>query len=287
MSDFKTNIRLASDLHLEFYLEQVRSGKVLPSDLAERIISSDIKDLNTHLVLAGDIVLLKYLNDFLPFFQNLSNRFKNVIWIFGNHEWFSNKIKKERFDEVEQILSIFKNIHVLENKSIELNEYLFLGTTMWSDINHGDYITALDVVAVSKDYKKIDFKEGQRYSKLRPRHVSMMFKNAQEFINSTLKAYKDSKLIKVVITHHPPMREAVPEEYQANPDFWSDFGDFDFKYLQENKIEPEFWLHGHIHKSQKFKIGNVSILSNPYGYDDVHLEVKKDLNKNYKKLFIK
>lgn len=281
-----SDIRLASDLHLEFYLERIRSGKILPSDLADIIISSDIRDLNTHLVLAGDILLLKDIEIYLPFFNQLSVRFLNVIWIFGNHEWFKNKIKKERFVEIKSLLSVFDNIHILENESIELEEYLFIGSTMWSDINHGNYLTSMDVVKASFDYKKISFKEGNNYSKLRPRHVSMMFKKAQEYIKSELLKYKTSDLIKVVVTHHPPLREAVPELYRLNPDWWSDFGDFSFDYLENNNLLPEFWLHGHIHASQIFKKGKTLILSNPYGYDDENEKDKKYINKKYDKLFI-
>lgn len=281
----KSEIRLASDLHLEFYLDKILSGKENSSNLADKIFSPDIKDVNSHLVLAGDIVLIKYLREFVPFFENLSNRFKNVIWVFGNHEWYSNKMKKERLQDVENILSSFKNIHILENKHIELDEYLFIGATLWSDINNGDYLTALDVVSVSNDYKKITYKEGNRYSKLRPRHVSMMFKKSEQFIKSTLIKYKESGLVKVVVTHHPPMKEAVPEEYRFSKDYWSDFGNFDFEYLKNNEIEPDFWLHGHIHKNQKFIIGKTVILSNTYGYDDDEFD-KSHLNENYTNLFL-
>lgn len=287
MNSEKTHIRLVSDLHLEFYKTKILSMESIDSSyLSEKVIPSDIRDSNTHLVMAGDILLIKDIDLFLPFFKSLSNRFKTVIWIFGNHEWFNNKIKKERFDLMNSILEPFKNIHILENQSIELDEYVFIGSTMWSDINHGDYLTAMDVVKASFDYKKITFKEGQSYSNLRPRHVSMMFKKAQEFIKSELLKYKDSNLIKVVVTHHPPLREAVPEFYRLNPDWWSDFGDFDFNYLENNGLLPEFWLHGHIHSSQKFNKEKTLILSNPYGYDEIDKNNNILLNKNYANLFL-
>ena len=287
MNSEKSHIRLVSDLHLEFYKDLILKSQNKDSTfLSEKVIPIDIKDSNTHLVMAGDILLIKDIELFLPFFKSLSTRFKNIIWIFGNHEWFNNKIKKERFELMNSILKPLKNIHILENQAIELDEYVFIGSTMWSDINHGDYLTAMDVVAVSFDYKKITFKEGKNYSNLRPRHVSMMFKNAQEFIKSTLLKYKDSDLIKVVVTHHPPLMEAVPEFYRLNPDWWSDFGNFDFNYLENNGLLPEFWLHGHIHKSQTFKKGKTLIFSNPYGYDDVDKNNNILLNKNYKTFFV-
>jgi len=286
MQDIKKFNRLASDLHLEFYQEKVMAGKIDPFNLADHIISHDEKDSNSNLILAGDILLIKYLKHFLPFFENLSNRFENIIWIFGNHEWFKNTIKTERLNEAKDILSHLKNIHILENDIFETEDFIFFGTTMWSDINHGDYLTALEVAHVSYDYKKIDFKEGRSYSKLRPRHVSGMFLKAKKFIEESLMKYKDSTKTKIVITHHAPLKAAIPEEYLLNSDFWSDFGDINFNYFKENEIEPDFWLHGHIHKTQFFKIGKTSIYSNPYGYDDVDKSGNSSLNDGYIKLFI-
>jgi len=280
-------IRLASDLHLEFHLEQfIADNADYSKKMASTIFPNLPTDKETVLVLAGDIILIKNLEVYFNFFEILSEQFKEVLWIFGNHEWFKNKMKPERLIEIKQKMAVFKNVHVLENEIFETEKYHFIATTLWSDIKKGDYMTALDVVSVSYDFKKIDFKEGHRYSKLRPRHVTKMFMDNERFIRDELLKIKDSQKIKVVVTHHPPTIKALTDRMLATPDYWSDFGNVDFGYLKQAGIEPDFWLHGHVHESQHIPEGKTMIISNARGYDELTASGKPMINSNYTATFI-
>lgn len=280
-------IRLGSDFHLEFYLDYFISRNLaFIKEKAHQILPPMPNDKKTTLVLAGDIILLKHLSHYLPIFEIWSEQFKDVIWVFGNHEWFLKAIKPELIESTKLKLAHLENFHVLNNEIYENEHYHFVGTTLWSDINKADYLTAMDVVAVSYDYKKISFKEGERYSNLRPRQVSKMFKDNELFIQESLLKLKSSPKIKVVVTHHPPTVKAITEYMKLTPDYWSDFGNVNFKYLVEHDIEPTWWLHGHIHETQTITEGNTTILSNTWGYDDVDKKGDLMLNKNYQSEFL-
>ncbi len=275
-------IRFASDLHLEFYEDKVdKYGINFIEELINKIFTPLSTDKETILVLPGDIILIKQLDKFKYFFENISNQFKSVIWVFGNHEWFKSTINEKTIHMVKDKLSHIKNLHILNNEIFEDEKYYFIGSTLWSDINKGDYLTALDVVAVSYDYKKIKFQEGHNYSKLRPRNVSKMFIDNSDFIKNSLLKAKEINKKKVVVTHHPPSIKAIPDFLKDNADFWSDFGNFNFDYLLEHEILPDLWIHGHIHKSQKFEIYGTDILSNTRGYDDVDSNGKSFIDDNF------
>lgn len=280
-------IRLVSDLHLEFHQDQFKSGGYpYAVSLLNDILKPLVDDKKSILILAGDILLLKNINDYDNFFKVVSERFKTVLWVFGNHEWFKNKIKPERIVDAKAKMVPYGNIHILNNETYEDDHHYFIGTTLWSDIKKGDYMTALDVVAVSNDFKKIDFKEGNRYSKLRPRQVTKMFMDNEKFIQSELLRLKGNPKKKVVITHHPPTEKAITDRMKLHPDFWSDFGNVKFSYLVEHDIVPDLWVHGHIHEKQDIKEGDLDIISNARGYDDFTKSGESMLNKGFDPSFM-
>lgn len=280
-------IRLASDLHLEFHQDHFKSGGYeYAVSLLNDILNPLPDDKKTVLILAGDILLIKNINDYDNFFKVISERFKTVLWIFGNHEWFKNKIKPERIISTKEKIAAYGNIYILNNETFEDEHYHFIGSTLWSDIKKGDYLTARDVVAVSYDFKKIDFNEKGHYSKLRPRHVTKMFMDNEKFIQAELFKIKESKKIKVVITHHPPTEKAITDRMKMTPDFWSDFGDVKFNYFVEHGIVPDLWVHGHVHEKQDIKEGELDIISNARGYDDITLSGESMLNPDYDPSFM-
>lgn len=279
-------IRLASDIHLEFYLNSVLSeGNEVLENLINDIFTPMDTDKNTVLILAGDILLIKQFQHFKYFFEKLSSKFKTVLWVFGNHEWFKATINKKTVDNLKNELKYLENIHILNNDTFEDDNYIFIGSTLWSDLKKGDYLTALDVAKVSHDYKKITFQEGANYSKLRPRHVSKMFMDNESFIFSALNKFKDSVKKKVVVTHHPPTIKAIPDYIKENPDFWSDFGNVNFDKFIENNVMPDIWLHGHIHENQKLDVMGLPILSNTWGYNDVKSDGSSYLNDGFESSF--
>lgn len=206
-------IRLVSDLHLEFHQEQFKAGGYhYAASLLNDILKPLSDDKKSILILAGDILLIKNINDYDNFFKVISERFKTVLWVFGNHEWFKNKIKSERVVDAKAKMIPYGNIHILNNETYEDEHYHFIGTTLWSDIKKGDYMTALDVVAVSYDFKKIGFKEGSNYSQLRPRHVTKMFMDNEKFIQDELLKLKDSTKKKLLLRIiHQLRKQLLPE----------------------------------------------------------------------------
>ena len=67
----------------------------------------------------------------------------------------------------------------------------------------------------------------------------------------------------VVVTHHAPSIQSVPEHFKKDPltsAYASDLEDFILQY------QPLLWIHGHIHTPSRYKIGETEIICNPHGY---------------------
>src|SRR5688572_22260382 len=88
-----------------------------------------------------------------------------VIYVLGNHEYYRGSYPKTLNKITE--LSYGTNVHVLENKSIVIDDVTFHGTTLWTDFELlGDpKINGSICQSNMNDYKLI--RRDPSYSKLR------------------------------------------------------------------------------------------------------------------------
>ena len=114
------NIQYCSDLHIEFPRNKqfLKENPIIPK--------------GEILILAGDIVPLRIMEEHIDFFKFCSDNFKETYWIAGNHEYYGYDItnKSGVFHE-----KIKHNVHLLNNISIETEETQLIFTTLWSKIN--------------------------------------------------------------------------------------------------------------------------------------------------------
>lgn len=65
----------------------------------------------------------------------------------------------------------------------------------------------------------------------------------------------------VVVTHHAPHEQSVPDEYKSHPlspAYASDLS----RLLGRSKL----WIHGHIHFNADYMVGATRVICNPRGY---------------------
>src|ERR1019366_2562223 len=117
---------LMSDVHLEF------ASLVLPG--------------GDNLLLSGDIFVAEYFrrNDadartltkrFKKFFNECA-KYKQVFYIAGNHESYYG-VYENTHDILRKALAD-TNIRFLENESVDLEEVVLFGGTMWTDFRGGN-----------------------------------------------------------------------------------------------------------------------------------------------------
>lgn len=232
------------------------------------------------LILAGDILMAGVLHERRPdnissenyntkqdlavqfrnFLQKCSEQYKNVIYVLGNHERYRSKYNAS-VNYIKEECNEYKNIHVLENESIIINDVKFIGCTLWTDLNKNDPITELTLKQGMNDYKVITH-DGSIYRKLNPRDTYNTHMESVRYIHKELKNYEGNV---VIVTHHSPSFESVDEEFKH--DHYMNGG---YCSSLENimDIYPniKYWFHGHLHKFKDYTINNTRIICNPRGY---------------------
>jgi len=245
-------IQYCSDLHLEFTLNTyfLNSNKLIPR--------ADI------LILAGDVFLLSKNVDTIKYFDYLSQTFKEVYWLPGNHEYYhSDVIRYHKYKENK----VRSNIHLVKNQVVTIKNANLIFSTLWSNISVQNELYIKSNVS---DFSLISY-DGDDF---RPKHFNHLHQQDKAFLEEALQSRQDEK--NVVITHHVPTFENYPAEFKNSPlneAFAVEMHDFIEKY------QPECWIYGHTHmNTPEFSIGKTRMLTNQLGYVEMaeHKSFKLD-----------
>lgn len=269
-------VSVISDLHLEFADLTLPGGDVL-------ILSGDVfesKNLKPELYKSpaavaalGDLSHIimeggrddRRVDRFYRFMAEECSKYREVIYVAGNHEFYNNM-----FDRTyEQLGSgLPDNVKFLQNSSHVIDGVLFLGATLWTDMNRHDPLTLNTVRQYMNDYrciKRLD--EDNKYlGRLTPEFTVLEHRKTMAWLKEQLDANRiGARMPVVVVGHHAPSKLSTKPEYQddyhINGAYSSNLDSFIEDY-------PEIlsWSHGHTHSRFKYKVGNTWILCNPRGY---------------------
>lgn len=236
-------VAYCSDLHLEF------------RELQVDIVDADV------LVLAGDIMLIKYLIDdvkynersyLIDFIDKVTQNYKDVLWIMGNHEYYSGAL--EDINILREALASYSNLHILENESIIIDNVKFVGGTMWTDLNNYDPITAFQAHRLLNDFNQISDDGGRFTSDT----WLTLHSNFMKFITNEV---TDNC---VVITHHSPTFATIHENHQGSKIINGLYASRLESFIIDNNIK--LWIHGHLHDAHDEMIGDCLVTSNTRGY---------------------
>lgn len=230
------------------------------------------------LILAGDICEVKEFNkehhqtkviDREPgafpcsdFFEFVVPKYKKVFMVMGNHEHYRGRFDKT-YDLLKSMLPA--NVSLLEDECEEYEGVLFLGATLWTDLNKGDPITMYTIKNFMNDYKVIQnfYPSKSLYYKLTPEHTCQTHRKTKEYFKTILELNRDKPV--VVVTHMAPSFQSVNWKYASetttNGGYASAMDEF---ILDHHNIKV--WVHGHMHDPVDYMIGDTRVLANPRGY---------------------
>ena len=125
-------VRPFSDIHAEFW----PANKI--ASILGMVVPSLPTDKETVAVVAGDLGLAHRQETWHKVLRILAKQFQAVIYVEGNHFFYHNDFFG-RIQELKTKASLPKNVHFLENESVEINDVLFVGATLWTDFLEKDF----------------------------------------------------------------------------------------------------------------------------------------------------
>lgn len=244
-----TTILPVSDIHLEF-----EAWFIPPMENEKDII----------VVLAGDIGIGKKPITYMDFITNTCDRFKNVIWIAGNHEHYNCNMGTT-LAKIWNATLEFENLYVVEKETVLIDDIAFVCATLWTDFDNNNPITMYDAELMMTDYRVIRIgpdSEPWKYH-LKPLHTLADHKRAVEFIFPEIEKQKKAGKKVVVVTHHLPSFLSISDEFKGD----SLNGAYATELFDEVAYSgADIWIHGHSHRSNDYFIGKTRIINNPRGY---------------------
>lgn len=277
--------RIISDVHLE-------SREEIPESLW-----ANEPSINRGLILAGDIGD-PFERIYETFLEECKKRYKDVLLIAGNREFYNcYKTEKAReevdsisrskkyssvyertryftFEEVEKQLSLLchrTGCIFLNRTNYKIGNNVFIGCPLWSSIPPNMKSTVImheynpfKYIRVTSEPLTVD-----EYQQLHIRDVNWL----ESYINIT--SDKNEKI--VVVTHYPPTSDF--RQPRVHEDFLAKIFENNLSHLFNDKVIA--WICGHSHHSVSLRKNNGLILaSNPVGSVG-HSDTQSNYDRNF------
>lgn len=255
-------IAVLSDIHSEFYHNDLDWLPPLPADIDVLVLAGDLA------IGQGLQVIVNRIGDALPHIQ--------IVLVAGNHEFYRQP-RQKTLQSYREMFANNSRIHFLENDYVDIEGIRFIGATLWTGFKLHDetddrnYVKAMIQSAVS-DFRLIR-EEGIIDKTFSPTDSEKLFSQSCTAIESILKFSDSTKTI--VVTHFPPMPHLHHPSFPI--DWLSCYFTADCSELVK-RYEPAYWIYGHNHWSHNETFGQTRFVSNQYGYPNEASEFMCNFN---------
>lgn len=281
-------LAICSDLHLEFgdlYLanEQNADLLILGGDI---FVACELKDWlydESAQIIAASASQKARAERYFNFVRQCLDEFNQVIFIMGNHEHYHGDYA-ETAKIINDTFGAFNNFHFLDKQHKIINNVLFYGGTLWTNMNNEDPKTLREIAYMMNDYRGVQnsaktvqyrvpsldennpdgWSFRQRSANFTPEDSVEDHKAFLQGLDEVLARYPDMPT--VVVGHHAPSKASThpryKSEYITNGAYSTDLNNF---ILDRRQIK--LWTHGHTHEDFDYMIGTTRVVCNPRGYD--------------------
>ena len=189
--------------------------------------------------------------------------------MLGNHEHYQGDYARSR-ERLQNMLDGLgcDNVHILEKDTIDIDDYTFVGGTLWTNFNNQDSLTMWNAGRSMNDYKVCKnsgrgISGGGYASRLQPEDTLADHQAMMDYIRIVTEGQTDKKFVLVI--HHAPSAASVAECYKSdflmNGNFYTELSEFILDRPQIRLI-----CHGHMHNKSSYMIGTTRVICNPRGY---------------------
>ena len=271
-------IAICSDVHLEFgqlELENTQNAEVL-------VLSGDICTA-CDLRVTDSILSSAKTDRYLDFFTACSRNFPHVVYVMGNHEHYHGDYATSAGILRDAMKQCGDNIHFLDKEVWEHQDHVFIGGTLWTDMNNEDEMTMNHVARRMNDFqicensndmvnyrvwgekddgKTVKFKT--RPATLSPRHVVEDHKAMLKVIEDAYHSIPPWKTV-VVCTHHAPSKGSEHPRYMHDKLMNGAYNSRLDNFIMDRPA-IKLWTHGHTHEDFDYMIKSCRVVCNPRGY---------------------
>lgn len=187
--------------------------------------------------------------------EEMCYRFKEVIFVPGNHEYYGTNIGT-LVSKIKDLMDHIPNFTILQDgECIERDGVRIIGATLWSDSMSCEW----DAKEKMNDYRFIRWgpKSTPWQRKLTPSITTCIHRDHVFRINKALKDWDGDA---IVVTHHAPSTLSLDPRFEGDS--------LNACYATDIELDkwPNYWIHGHIHRAQNYLLNGCNILCNPGGY---------------------
>jgi predicted MPP superfamily phosphohydrolase len=244
-------VDLVSDLHLECKELTLPGGDIL-------VIAGDAMEFRNYLQAFHSTRMLGEPTDrFLRFFEVECAKYQTVLYLPGNHEFYGSEIESVLQRMQSGVLP--DNVRILDRSVYDAGDVLFVGATLWTNCNNGDWYTHYHLKRCMNDFHVIKYKE-KRFTT----HDMIDLHNRDfGYIKTVVEQNADRKIF--VATHHTPSFINCAAKYAndklMNGGYHTELSEF---ILDHTNITH--WAFGHTHEPFDHYIGTCRLVCNPRGY---------------------
>jgi len=288
-------IRVYSDIHIDHYFA---NGVPLDANTGEvKCWAPPVlpDDKETTLILAGDLWTGTRFIEFAGYswITEVSTRFKNVLIVLGNHDYWPGNNALTILgggDTCNAMLQDFGcyNVKVLDCDTWADGEYLFVGCTLWTDMNSNNALSMYNMPRFMAYDGKCAYDTGPngQWTRFTSEKWVQTHAKHRAYIKQIAEQNRDKKI--VVITHHLPLLFLGDPRYQgdkSNHYYMSDLSDV---ILDNEHIV--MWIYGHTHYQNDVMFPSSSgydgcrMLNNSVGYVSEGHELSKKVKHEIIKL---
>ena len=191
-----------------------------------------------------------------------------IVMTMGNHEFYRRFVPDEL--ALARSHGPTFNIHVLENDTVTLSgvrvsdSVRLVGASLWTNYRiFGEANQAAVMNACARgmnDHRLIGWQK-KPWLRFRPQEAALLHHQSKAAIIETLAVPFAGPT--VVLSHHAVHWDSIHPRFRSDPltgAFVSDQSELIERY------QPTLWVHGHVHNSSDYLVGNTRVLCNPHGH---------------------
>jgi Icc-related predicted phosphoesterase len=214
-------------------------------------------------VIAGDVAERLSSHSLEWVAREIRSRGWRVVYVPGNHDFwktrYHSEIDKARAAALEHGIDL-----LIDGDVVVIDGVRFIGATLWSDykvagVQGQSMRDADDRMSGMRDHRRIRWGEGRE--RFRPTEALQEHRRQRAAMEAALAEPFDGAT--VVVTHHAPHPSSLKAGAPTRP--------IDASYASDltaliETYRPSLWIHGHVHASRDYHVGETRIVANPRGY---------------------